>query len=603
MRATTALLVLSLSSTLPAGAAATAATSWSTPAEASGYRTTPRYDETMAYLRRLVAAAPRTLRLETFGRTGEGRDLVIAIASKGGIFDPEAVRRAGRAVVLVQNSIHAGEMDGKDACLALLRDLAVNRTLAPLLDRVVLVVIPIYNADGHERFGPWNRINQNGPEEMGWRTQSRNLNLNRDYMKADAPETRAFLALWNRWRPDFFIDDHVTDGADYRYDVTFGLAEGPDTDPALARWQRDVVEPRVTETLRSAGHFPGPFVNLVDPEDPSRGLVDWGATPRFSNGYIVLRNRPGMLVELHMLKTYETRVRGNYALLRGVLDVVNRDAETLLRLNREADASVVAAGKSADPDRRVVLRVAPSKETAPFDFDGVSYRRSASEISGAIQIEWLGEPAALKLPRTRSLEVSIAVTPPSAYLVPAPWTQIIDVLEAHGVTLRRTSAPWTGEVEVHRCEGLHWQAKPFEGRHPIVGDGVPPGACKPEKRTMTFPAGSVLVPLDQAAAKVAVHFLEPEGPDSAVAWGFFDAVFEQKEFAESYVLEKLARRMLAESPALRAEFETKLAADREFAASPDARLDFFYRRSPWWDPAIGVVPVARLASTSGIPVK
>ncbi|MCI0409872.1 MAG: peptidase M14, partial [Acidobacteria bacterium] len=180
---------------------------WKTPAEASEYRTTPRYDETMAYLKRMVSAAPRQLRLEVFGATGEGRDLVVAIASKDGVFNPAALHKAGRPIVLIQNSIHAGEMDGKDSCLALQRDMVITKEQAALLEKAVVVVIPIYNADGHERFGPYNRINQNGPEEMGWRTQSMNLNLNRDYMKADAPETRAFLTLWNRWLPDFFVDD------------------------------------------------------------------------------------------------------------------------------------------------------------------------------------------------------------------------------------------------------------------------------------------------------------------------------------------------------------------------------------------------------------
>jgi len=217
------------------------AADWRTPAEMSDYRTTPRYAETMAYARRLVAAAPGALRLETFGRTGEGRDLVVVIASKNGVFDPAALHRAGRPVVLVQNSIHAGEMDGKDACLALLRDMAITRRRAALLDNAVLVVIPIYNADGHERFGPFNRINQNGPEETGWRTQSRNLNLNRDYMKADTPETRAFLRLWNRWLPDLFVDTHVTDGADFQYDTTYGI----DTGPSGSAWRwRPTSRPR-----------------------------------------------------------------------------------------------------------------------------------------------------------------------------------------------------------------------------------------------------------------------------------------------------------------------------------------------------------------------
>jgi murein tripeptide amidase MpaA len=194
---------------------------WLTPAEKSCYQTTPDYEETMAYLRRVHAAAPGQVRIEAFGKTDEGRELDVVVVSRDGVFDPAAIHAAKRPIVLVQNAIHAGEMDGKDACLALLRDMVVSKMKAELLERAVFVFIPMYNADGHERLSPFNRINQNGPAQMGFRSNATNLNLNRDYLKADAPETRAFLAMFHRWLPDFFVDDHVTDGADYQYDVTF----------------------------------------------------------------------------------------------------------------------------------------------------------------------------------------------------------------------------------------------------------------------------------------------------------------------------------------------------------------------------------------------
>src|SRR5437867_12941097 len=237
---------------------------WRTPAEASDYRTTPRYAETMAYVRRLAAAAPRQLRLETFGTSGEGRPLVIVVASKNGVFDPAALHRAGRPIVLVQNAIHAGEMDGKDASLALLRDIVVTKEKAALLDRAVLVVIPIYNVDGHEGVSAYNRINQNGPEKTGWRTQARNRSLNRDYMKADAPETRAFLKLWSRWLPDLFVDTHVTDGPDFQHDTTYGIDTGPDVFPALAEWKRVELAPFLERSVGAAGHVVGPYVSLKD---------------------------------------------------------------------------------------------------------------------------------------------------------------------------------------------------------------------------------------------------------------------------------------------------------------------------------------------------
>src|SRR2546428_381957 len=405
---------------LSAGAAAgpapkpSRAADWRTPAELSDYRTTPRYAETMAYARRLVATAPRTLRLERFGRTGEGRDLVVVIASKDGVFEPAALHKGGRPIVLVQNSIHAGEMDGKDACLALLRDMVITRQKAGLLDRAVLVVIPIYNTDGHERYGTYNRINQNGPEESGWRTQSRNLNLNRDYMKADAPETRAFLRLWDRWLPDLFVDTHVTDGADFQYDTTYAIDTGPDVFPALAEWKRTALAPYIETSVLAAAHVAGADLKFKDDMDPSQGLTIAQGAPRFSTGYVNLQNRTALLLETHMLKDYRTRVMGSYEFLRAVLEVVNRDAGKLVAMNREGDAATIAAGERYDPAARFPLRLEPDGPSEPFVFRGYKSTVSQSDISGGRRIEYTREPIEMTVPRQSALKGSLAGAPPPA---------------------------------------------------------------------------------------------------------------------------------------------------------------------------------------------
>ncbi|MCI0568939.1 MAG: M14 family metallopeptidase [Acidobacteria bacterium] len=581
---------------------------WKTPAEASEYRTTPRYDETMAYLKRMVSAAPRQLRLEVFGATGEGRDLVVAIASKDGVFNPAALHKAGRPIVLIQNSIHAGEMDGKDSCLALLRDMVITKEQAALLEKAVVVVIPIYNADGHERFGPYNRINQNGPEEMGWRTQSMNLNLNRDYMKADAPETRAFLTLWNRWLPDFFVDDHVTDGADYEYDVTYNLDTGPEVYPPLAEWQRETLAPALEESVTRSGHAISPVIFLRDDSDPSRGLSLFPDTPRFSTGYMVLQNRPGMLVEMHMLKDYRTRVTGNYEILRAMLQVVNRDADTLVRMNRAADEATLAAGRKSSGNPPLALRLEAVEETVLVPYRSFGYTRGLSVVSGGIWLKYTAAPLEMSLPKSSGLRITKSVVQPLAYIIPAQWASVISVLRAHGVRMRRTSAPWRGEVETYRCEGVKWQEQSFEGRQVLIvpieskSGEASQGACRTVRERLSFPKGSAVVPLDQRTARVAIHFLEPEAPDSAVAWGFFNAVFEQKEYGEAYVLEKLAREMMDKDPKLAEEFAQRVASDKAFASDPSARLDFFYRSSPWWDTHLGLYPVGRLSSLEGIPL-
>src|SRR5579859_6644747 len=584
---------------------------WRTTAEMSDYRTTPDYAETVAYLERIAAAAPNQVRIENFCKTGEGRDLKIVIASKDGVFDPAAIHASVRAILLVQNSIHAGEMDGKDSCLALLRDIAVTKTKAGLLDHSVFVFIPVYNIDGHERRSPYNRINQNGPEVIGWRGNGTNLNLNRDYMKADSPEARAFLKLFHRWLPDFFVDDHVTDGADFQYDVTFTIDVGPDVSPGLAQWIRDAVTPELERQVNAAGHVASPtYITLQSDTDPAQGLGFNDDPPRFSTGQMILENRPGMLVELHMLKDYKTRVTGNYELLRALLEVMNRDAAKLSALNRQADTEAAKLGAHPLDNSKFPLKLEWNGETTPFLFRGYQYTRELSAVSGSMWVSYTHQPWNATLPLATGVKVTAATTPPAAYIIPRQWTQAIDVLAAHDVTIQHTTADWSGKVERYHCAGMEWQGPPFKGRQPIFageGAGAEPGKfghCSLTTETVSYPAGSVVVPVNQRLSKVAIHWLEPEAPDSAMRWGLFDPIFEQREYGEGYVLEKIARSMMEKDPALKAEFEKRVMNDPQFAANPEARLEFFYERSPWYlENRVGLYPVGRLLSLDGVPTE
>jgi murein tripeptide amidase MpaA len=582
---------------------------WATPAEKSCYATTPNYAETMAYVARAQAAAPGQVKVEAFGKTGEGRDLDIVIVSRDGVFDPVALHKAKRPILLVQNAIHAGEMDGKDASLALLRDMVITKSQASLLERAVFVFIPMYNADGHERKSPYSRINQDGPTEMGWRGTGTNLNLNRDYMKADAPETRALLAMFHHWLPDFLVDDHVTDGADYQYDVTFTLDDGPNVPAGTASWIRNVARPTLEKYVDDHGHLALPtYVNLVNDNDPAQGLGFNDNPPRFSTGYMVIEGRPGMLLEIHMLKDYKTRVTGNYQLLAGLLALMNRDADKLIALNAAADKEAEEMGAHPLSNIKYPLAVGWGGQTTPVLFRGYKYTRELSAVSGAMWVKYSHEPWEVSLPMQTGYKVTAETTLPAAYIIPAQWAKVIDVLAAHQVEMERTTASWTGDVETYHCDGMVWQEPPFEGRHPTFNgeamhDPGKFGSCVLVKERMSFPAGSAVVRLNQRLSRVAVEWLEPQGPDSAMQWGFFDAIFEQKEYGEAYVLEELAREMMEKDPKLKAEFEKKISSDPVFAASPYARLEFFYERSPWYEAnRVGVYPVGRLMSLDGVPV-
>ena len=581
---------------------------WATPAEKSCYATTPDYVETMDYLKRVQAAAPGQVSIEPFGKTGEGRELDIVIASRDGVFDPAAIHAAKRPIVLVQNSIHAGEMDGKDACLALLRDMVINKSKAALLERAVFVFIPMYNADGHERRSAYNRINQDGPAEMGWRGNGTNLNLNRDYLKADAPETRAFMTMFHHWLPDFFVDDHVTDGADYQYDVTFTIDDGPNVPRETAKWVNEVATPTLKNYVDAHGHLASPtYITFVNDNDPTAGLGFNDDPPRFSTGYVVLEGRPGMLVELHMLKDYRTRVTGNYEILAGLMELMNRDADKVIAMNATADKEAEALGSRAE-NVKFPLALGWGGDTSQFSFRGYQYTRTLSEVSGAMQVQYSHEPWNVSLPIQSGAKVVTEAAVPAAYIIPAQWTHVIDVLAAHQVEIERTTAAWEGMLETYQCSGMTWQDPPFEGRHPTFnGEAMRSpgkyGVCAPVVEKMSFPAGSAVVRLNQRLSKVALEWLEPAGPDSALQWGFFDSIFEQKEYGENYVVEKLAREMMAKDPKLKEEFEKKVANDPAFAGSSYARLNFFYERSPWFTAnRVGMYPVGRLLKLDGIPV-
>ena len=328
--------------------AAPPAEDWRTKTEITRYKETPRYEETMAYCRRL-AAASEFVHLETIGRSPEGRDILAVIVSLEKAFTPEAARATGKEIVLVNCCIHPGESEGKDACLALLRDLVINGEAAGpagLLEHAILIVVPIHGVDGHERFGPYNRINQNGPAEMGWRTSAQNYNLNRDWVKADAPEMRAELDLFHRWLPDLLIDTHTTDGADYQYDLTYSLEKFANQHPAVVAWQKEAFDGHIFPALTQQGHKIAPYITLKNPFEPRDGFDDMASKPRFSTGYGALWNRSALLVETHMLKDYHNRVTATYDLLKAVLAEINRAPGSLRRPRKPPTARPSPPGKS-----------------------------------------------------------------------------------------------------------------------------------------------------------------------------------------------------------------------------------------------------------------
>ncbi|WP_374555520.1 M14 family metallopeptidase [Thermomonas sp.] len=557
-----------------------------TVAERSGYRQTGRYDEVIALCDAYQQAYPQAVRCFDFGTTPQGRPMKAMAVSTRGALTPEAAAAQGLPVVLAQGGIHAGEIDGKDAGFGLLRDLLRGKAGKGLLDKAVLLFVPVFNVDGHENFRAWNRPNQRGPEEMGFRVTAQRYNLNRDYVKADAPEMRAMLALVNAWDPLVALDLHVTDGAKFRHDISITGEPVNSGDEGLREAGR-ALKDGIIARLKAQGSLPvGFYPSFVEDDNPASGFAEGVSTPRFSHGYYPLRNRLAILVETHSWKPYPERVRATYNTVLVALSLVAEHGTAWQALAQAADARATALGGQPMP---LDYTVTDAKRFV--EFLGYAYTRTPSEISGGLMTRYDERtPQLWMLPLRDTVAPSLVVTAPKAgYLVPPEQAARVGTqLQAHGIAFRTLDAalPATA-VQVFEADNVKFAPTPVEGHQRATVAGQWTSA------TVDVPAGTLFVPIAQPKARLLMTILEPQASDSMAAWGMFNNAFERKEYMEGYVAEEQARLMLARDPALKAAFEQKLKDDPDFAKSPRARLDFFYRRHPAWDAGYNRYPVLR----------
>lgn len=555
-----------------------------TTEEKSNFTETGSYAEAVA-LARLLEKRSRYAKIIPIGRTPEGRELLVLMASKSRAFTPELVRKSGKPLVFVQNGIHSGEIAGKAASLMLMRDLLITGRHAALLDHAHVATLLVFNIDGHEMASPYLRINQNGPRSMGFRATAQRLNLNRDYVKADAPEMQAWLRFYNAWLPHLLIDHHVTNGLDFQYDLTIDMPENEDVALPLARWTRERFLPSLYEAMEGDGHIMAPY-GYFDPAQPGRGYRTQIFSPRFSQAYAAARNRAGLLIETHSLKRFRTRVWSHYDVTLNALRAIAADPDALLSAIDLADKATVGLGGS---DAMLVLEGRHSQQTEDFVFRGVTVEQKPAPIAG-------GTVAHYTLPRTevptklyRHQEAAVMVRVPEAWAVPAAWTEVAEKLALHGVPVERLPAAREARCETYQLSEPRFATAPVEGRFPVSSV-----KAQATEAPCTLPAGTVMVPARHASARIAAHLLEPSAPDSLLRWGLMHSVFERKEYFSPYVMEPIAQRMAGQHPALREEFEKRLREDAAFAANPRQRLEWFYNRSPYAEPGYLEYPVRRV---------
>ncbi|HKU16970.1 MAG TPA: M14 family zinc carboxypeptidase [Steroidobacteraceae bacterium] len=583
----------------------------STLAEQSGFRQTGRLDEVEALSEAFIAHWPDAVQSFVYGHSAEGRPMRALLVSRAGALTPQALRRNGIPLLMIQGGIHPGESDGKDAGFIALRELLGGDPLAgvssaparDLLERIAVLFVPAFNTDGHERVGRWNRPNQNGPEVTGWRTTAQNVNLNRDYTKAMTPEMQAMLRLIDEWDPLICADLHVTDGADFEPDISLQVEPINQGAPSL-RGAGVALRDRLIDKLAAQGSLPLPFYpDFARTDDPSSGFVLTVYSPRFSTGYYPQRNRFTVLVETHSWKPYEHRVRVTRNTIIGLAELTAAHGADWLRQVHEADrAATGLAGTEVALDYTSGWRE-PSKAGAvtrelddagarKIDFRGYAYTRDPSAISGALVTVYDPKtPQIWHVPYRDQVQASLKVTVPAGgYLVPAGHAALVQPkLALHGIEFHMLTKPIaSAAVQAFRADRVEFSAAPFEGCQRATLSGQ----WRDEQQPIG--AGSLVVPIEQRLARLVLTLLEPQAPDSLAAWGLFNACFEQKEQMERYVAEQIAREMLAADPALREEFERSVARDPAFAASASARLEFFLRRHTSWDARYNLYPIYRL---------
>jgi len=579
-----------------------------TLAEQSNFRQTGRIEEVERLSRELAATWPEAVRSIEYGRSVEGRPLRALLVSRTGALTAEQIRAREIPLLMLQGGIHPGESDGKDAGFIAIRELlegsAAPGVLAPgVLERIALLFVPAFNTDGHERTGRWNRPNQKGPEETGWRTTAQNLNLNRDYTKADSPEMRAMLRLIDSWDPLVCADLHVTDGADFEPDISIQVEPINQGDPAL-RASGLQLRDQLIAKLAERGSMPLDFYpDLAKTDDPSSGFALTVYSPRFSTGYFPQRNRFTVLVETHSWKEYALRVRVTRNTIVGLAELVAAHGTEWLNLCSEADVTATRLGGTEVTLDYVTRWREPAKagsatserddtDARIIEFRGYAYTRTESAISGGLVTVYDPKtPQIWRVPMRDAVKPLLVVKAPGAgYVVPVSFaSQLAPRLEAHGIAFRPIQQRLAGVTAgTFRAQRVQFSAAPFEGRMRTQFEGTW------SEQPVNIEAGAAFVPVAQPLARLVTALFEPQAPDSFAAWGFFNACFEQKEQMEPYVAEQVAASMLAADAGLRDEFNARLQADPAFARSPGDRLEFFLRRHTSWDERYNLYPVLRV---------
>ncbi|PWB27538.1 M14 family metallopeptidase [Flavobacterium sp. HTF] len=537
------------------------------------------YQETINYYTMLAHDFPAIQMLE-MGLTDSGYPLHMITFNPDKVFDFNEIQKK-KAVLLVNNGIHAGEPDGIDATMQLFRDLALGKIKAP--KNTVIVTIPVYNIGGALNRNSTTRANQDGPEIYGFRGNARNYDLNRDLMKSDTRNTKSFVEIFQKINADVFIDNHVSNGSDYQYKLTYIMTQHNKLGTVLGNFMNTEMMPALVKDLQNKKIETTPYVDSFK-DTPDKGFGQFVDSPRYTTGYTSLFNTIGFVVETHMLKKYAERVKVTYEYMKSTIDFMDANYQKIkdLRLKNL---------EQYQPKKSYTLKwEMDSTKTTKFSFLGyeAGYKKSDATTGDRLYYDRT-KPYKKDVPYIKEFKSVKEVVIPTAYIIPRGYWNIIDLLKNNNISFSQLKNDTIIEVETYRIADFKTVPSAYEGHYAHRNTTITSKIVK-----IAFAKGDYLVPTNQKGVKYLLEAFEPEGVDSFFNWNFFDAILQQKEHFSDYVFEDTAAKLLKENPALKAELENKKQTDAAFAKNPEAQLEWIYKHSVYYEKAHLQYPVYRV---------
>lgn len=559
-----------------------------TPFEQSNDKNyTATYQQVISYYHALAKQQPQ-MRLFNYGSTDIGKPLTLVVLSKDKIFDPAQIKKQNKRVLLINNGIHPGEPEGIDASMMLVRDLLKKNQLPK---DIVLCFIALYNIDGSMNRGV-SRVNQNGPRAYGFRGNYRNLDLNRDFIKADSRNALAFAQILNTWQPEVFLDNHTSDGADYQYVMTLIETQKDKQNPILAAYTDKTLTPDLYKGMKKSGFEMIPY-GAGEQGLPDSGIVSFMETPRFSTGYAAQHNIISYMTETHMLKPFDKRVWATYAFMQNLIGICQRDAKLLGEMKKKVDAEV-AQQKTFGLNWQV-----DESKVDTITFKGYAAEYKTSDVSGLKRLYYdRNKPYTKTVKFYNTYKTTATADKPVAYIIPQAWGKVIDLFKLNKVAMSRLAHDTTLDLQMYYIADYKTGNRPYEGHYLHSNVKLNPVDAK-----VRFYEGDYVVYVNQPINRYIVETLEPQGVDSFFAWNFFDSMLGQKEYFSDYVFEDVAAKMLNEDPALRKKLDEAKTADPKLAGSAAAQLNWVYRNSPYFEKTYLRYPVGKLLQTTKLDLR